>query len=84
MEMIDTLQTRDNWQTLEDLPSEWWHYDYGDENIRSVIDEDSEGYVEDLEAQGYSGIDENDELTALDDEDDFAFDDGYNDEDEDF
>ena len=59
-------------------------YDYGDENIRSVIDEDSEGYVEDLEAQGYSGIDENDELTALDDEDDFAFDDGYNDEDEDF
>ena len=59
-------------------------YDFGDENIRSVIDEDSMGYEEDLESQGYSGIDENDELTSLDDEDDYAFDDGYNDEDEDF
>ncbi len=59
-------------------------YDFGDENIRSVIDEDGMGYEEDLESQGYSGIDENDELTSLDDEDDYAFDDGYNDEDEDF
>ncbi len=60
-------------------------YDYGDDNIRSVIEGDSAGYEEDLESQGYSGIDENDELTSLDeDEDDYAFDDGYNDEDDDF
>ena len=60
-------------------------YDYGDDNIRSVIEGDNRGYEEDLESQGYSGIDENDELTSLDDEeDDYSFDDGYNDEDEDF
>ena len=58
-------------------------YDYGDDNIRSVIEGEGSGYEEDLEAQGYSGIDENDELTSLEDEDDYAFDDGYNDE-EDF
>ena len=58
-------------------------YDYGDDNIRSVIEGDNMGYEEDLESQGYSGIDENDELTSLDDEDDYAFDDGYNDDDDD-
>ena len=51
-------------------------YDYGDDNIRSVIEGDSRGYEEDLESQGYSGIDENDELTSLGDEDDYSFDDG--------
>ncbi len=58
-------------------------YDYGDDNIRSVIEGDSRGYEEDLESQGYSGIDENDELTSLEDEDDYSFDDGYDSDDED-
>ncbi|MBO6115489.1 MAG: DNA-directed RNA polymerase subunit beta [Lachnospiraceae bacterium] len=58
-------------------------YDYGDDNIRSVIEGDSRGYEEDLESQGYSGIDENDELTSLGDEDDYSFDDGYDSDDED-
>ena len=59
-------------------------YDYGDDNIRSVIEGDSRGYEEDLESQGYSGIDENDELTSLgEDEDDYSYDDGYDSDDED-
>ncbi len=43
--------------------------DYGDDNIRAVIESDRGSYNEDLESQGYSGIDENDELTSLSDDD---------------
>ncbi len=57
-------------------------FDYGDENIKSVIEGDRGNYMEDLESQGYSGVDENDELTSLsEDEDEFLLDDEF-DEDE--
>ena len=46
-------------------------YDYGDENLRSVIEGDDAGYNENLEEQGYSGIDENDELISLSDDESF-------------
>ena len=39
-----------------------------DEAIKSLITGDELDYNEDLESQGYSGIDENDELTSLSDE----------------
>ncbi len=57
--------------------------DYGDDNVRAVIEGDRGNYEEDNESQGYSGIDENDELTSLSD-DDYSnddYDDNY-DEDE--
>ncbi len=56
--------------------------DYGDDNVRAVIEGDRGSYEEDIESQGYSGIDENDELTSL--SDDYSsddYDDNY-DEDE--
>ncbi len=54
-------------------------FDYNDENIKSVIEGDNVAYQEDLEAQGYSGVDENDELTSLSDgeEDDYLLDDEF-------
>ena len=58
-------------------------YDYGDESLKSVIEGDSSNYNEDLESQGYSGIDENDELTSLSDDysDDYDdYDDSYSDD----
>ncbi len=57
-------------------------FDYNDENIKSVIEGDNVGYQEDLEAQGYSGVDENDELTSLSDgeEDDYLLDDEFDDD----
>ena len=56
--------------------------DYGDDNVRAVIEGDRGNYEEDIESQGYSGIDENDELTSLSD-DDYSNDD-YDDYDEEF
>ncbi len=53
--------------------------DYGDDNIRAVIESDRGNYDEDLESQGYSGIDENDELTSLSD-DDYVDDDVFEDD----
>ncbi len=53
--------------------------DYGDDNIRAVIESDRGSYNEDLESQGYSGIDENDELTSLSD-DDYVEDDVFEDD----
>lgn len=60
--------------------------DYGDENVKAVIDSDKTDYDEDFESHGYSGVDENDELTSLSD-DDYALaegelDDAYDDVDE--
>lgn len=57
-------------------------FDYNDENIKSVIEGDNMGYQENLEAQGYSGVDENDELTSLsdDEEDDYLLDDDFDDD----
>ena len=63
-------------------------YDYGDESLKSVIEGDNSNYSEDLESQGYSGIDENDELTSLsgryddddDGDDDYDYDDSYSDD----
>ena len=58
-------------------------YDYGDESLKSVIEGDNSNYNEDLESQGYSGIDENDELTSLSDDygDDYDdYDDSYSDD----
>ncbi|MBE5944192.1 MAG: DNA-directed RNA polymerase subunit beta [Lachnospiraceae bacterium] len=50
--------------------------DYGDDSIRAVIEGDRRDFDEDLESHGYSGIDENDELTSLsDDYDDYDVDD---------
>ena len=53
-----------------------------DENTRSMLEGDDR-FNEDLESQGYSGVDENDELTSLSDDsyvnDDYT--DDYNDED---
>ena len=55
--------------------------DYGDDSIKSVIEGDRAGINEDLESQGYSGIDENDELISLSDgEDDYYEDDSFEDE----
>ncbi|MCM1273172.1 MAG: DNA-directed RNA polymerase subunit beta [Clostridium sp.] len=48
--------------------------DYGDESVKAVIEGDNAAFNEDFEAQGYSGVDENDELTSLSD-DDYALDD---------
>ncbi len=60
--------------------------DYGDENVKAVIEGDNADVNEDLEAQGYSGVDENDELTSLSDDDyaleDVGIDDAYDDVDE--
>ena len=56
--------------------------DYGDENVRAVIEGDRGNYEEDIESQGYSGIDENDELTSLSDDD--YMNDDYDDYDEEF
>ncbi|MBD5096068.1 MAG: DNA-directed RNA polymerase subunit beta [Lachnospiraceae bacterium] len=60
--------------------------DYGDENVKAVIEGDNADVNEDLEAQGYSGVDENDELTSLSDNDyaleDVGIDDAYDDVDE--
>ena len=56
--------------------------DYGDENVRAVIEGDRGNYEEDIESQGYSGIDENDELTSL--SDDGYMSDDYDDYDEEF
>ena len=54
-----------------------------DENTRSMLEGDDR-FNEDLESQGYSGVDENDELTSLSDDsyvnDDYT--DDYNDEDD--
>ena len=50
--------------------------DYGDDAVRAVIDSDRLDYDEDYESQGYSGVDENDELTSLsDDYDEDVYDD---------
>ena len=48
--------------------------DYSDEGVRGVINDDSERYGEDeLESHGYSGINEDNELTSIsDDFDDFV------------
>ena len=57
-------------------------FDYNDTNMKSVIEGDGAGYEENLEAHGYSGVDENDELTSLSD-DDYSvdsYDDSYDDE----
>ena len=54
--------------------------DTPDDSIRSLITGDDENYDEDLESQGYSGIDEDNELTSL--SDDFE-DDTYDDFDDD-
>ncbi|MCM1288570.1 MAG: DNA-directed RNA polymerase subunit beta [Clostridium sp.] len=60
--------------------------DYGDENVKAVIEGDNADVNEDLESQGYSGVDENDELTSLSDNDyaleDVGVDDAYDDVDE--
>lgn len=48
--------------------------DYGDENVKAVIEGDNAAFNEDFESHGYSGVDENDELTSLSD-DDYALDD---------
>ena len=60
--------------------------DYGDENVKAVIEGDNADISEDLESQGYSGVDENDELTTLSDNDyaldDVDIDDAYDDVDE--
>ena len=50
--------------------------------MKSVIEGDGAGYEENLEAHGYSGVDENDELTSLSDDDysDDSYDDSYDDE----
>ena len=57
-------------------------FDYNDTNMKSVIEGDGAGYEENLEAHGYSGVDENDELTSLSDDDysDDSYDDSYDDE----
>ena len=57
-------------------------FDYNDDNIKSVIEGDRTDYQEDLESQGYSGVDENDELTSLsdDEEDDYLLDDEFDDD----
>ncbi|MGN0152294.1 MAG: DNA-directed RNA polymerase subunit beta, partial [Wujia sp.] len=57
-------------------------FDYNDDNIKSVIEGDRTDYQEDLESQGYSGVDENDELTSLsdDEEDDYLLDDDFDDD----
>ncbi|MGN0436335.1 MAG: DNA-directed RNA polymerase subunit beta [Wujia sp.] len=49
--------------------------DYGDESLKSVIEGDRGNLREDLESQGYSGIDENDELTSLSEEDETYYED---------
>ena len=55
--------------------------DSPDESLKNLITGDDMGFDEDLESQGYSGIDENDELTSLsDDIDDEMFDDFDDDE----
>ncbi len=55
--------------------------DSADETLKSLITGDDESYDEDLESQGYSGIDEDNELTSLsDDYDDEMFDDFEDDE----
>ena len=54
--------------------------DTPDDSIRSLITGDDENFDEDLESQGYSGIDEDNELTSL--SDDFE-DDTYDDFDDD-
>lgn len=56
--------------------------DYGDESVKAVIEGDNADVNEDLEAQGYSGVDENDELTSLSDNDYALIDDAYDDVDE--
>ena len=56
--------------------------DYSSDDVRAVLDSDRGGYEEDLESQGYSGIDENDELTSLSDDEDYLMDEEYGDEDE--
>ncbi|MDE6026268.1 MAG: DNA-directed RNA polymerase subunit beta [Lachnospiraceae bacterium] len=48
--------------------------DYGDESVKAVIEGDNAAFSEDFESHGYSGVDENDELTSLSD-DDYALDD---------
>ncbi len=55
--------------------------DAPDETIKTLITGDDMDYSEDLESQGYSGIDENDELTSLsDDLDDEMYDDDFDDD----
>ena len=54
--------------------------DYGDESVRAVLESDKIDYNEDYESHGYSGINEDDELTSLSDDD--YVDDDYVDEDE--
>ena len=54
--------------------------DYSNDEVRDIIGNEKVDYEENYEAHGYSGIDENDELTSLSDDYD---DDGYDDYDED-
>ncbi len=54
--------------------------DYGDDSVRAVIESDGGDYSEDLEAHGYSGINEDDELTSLSDTEDVYEDDVYDEE----
>ena len=51
-------------------------------NVLIFIEGDRTDYQEDLESQGYSGVDENDELTSLsdDEEDDYLLDDEFDDD----
>lgn len=75
---LDVKVLRDD-QTEVDLGEA---FDYNDTNMKSVIEGDGAKYEEDLEAQGYSGVDENDELTSLSDDEysDDSYDDSYDDE----
>lgn len=54
MEMIDTLQTRSDWQSLEDLPSEWWQHQGGNsgntDGLTSVDAENMTGAVRQMPA----------------------------------
>ena len=50
--------------------------DYGDETIKAELTGDKQGVDENLESHGYSGVDENDELTSLSD-DDYELEDDY-------
>ncbi len=54
--------------------------DYGDEAVKAVLESERGEFDEDLEAHGYSGINEDDELTSLSDADDVYEDDVYDEE----
>ena len=53
--------------------------DYSNDEVRDIIGNEKVDYEENYEAHGYSGIDENDELTSLSDD----YDDDYDDYDDD-